>query len=165
MNEMKKPRTFIKDSITIECTFSKMQKCSVAFAWDAGEFLSQNFESFFLSLQSYEALPECKNPYWCTSSITSVICCPLTMVLTCLSVSLHVGMQNRRRRANDGMVRNCVVWSFQQYYLTEYFVPFKQTSVTVIILERMFCKNHFMTSFSSDNFLNDLWVDMDFGPW
>ena len=27
-----------------------------------------------------------------------------------------------------------------------YFVPFEQTSVIVIILERMFCKNHFKTS-------------------
>ena len=31
-----------------------------------------------------------------------------------------------------------------------YFVPFKQTSVTVIILEGMFSKNDFLTSFSSD---------------
>ena len=109
--------TFNVNSIMIERMFSKMQNCtslgSVGFLRERqGNFCHKNlhlFSCFHTMYLSKEALPECKNTHRWTSSITSVICCPLTMILTCLSVSLYVGMQNRRRRANDGMVRNRVI--------------------------------------------------------
>ena len=54
---------------------------------------------------------------------------------------------------------------FKQHYSWK-FVPFKQTIVTVIILERMFYNNHFLTSLSSDDFFSVSRVDMDFvSPW
>ena len=66
------------------------------------------FSCFCTKFLRYEALPESKNPYWCTSSNTTVKWCPMTMIMKCPSISLYIGMQKRKRRATEGMVKNLV---------------------------------------------------------
>ena len=108
----------IEDPVTIERMFSKMQNCTslgrVGFFLRErqGNFCQKNLHLFSClrtMFWSYETLPECKNAYPCTSCITSVICCLLTMVLKCPSVSLCVGMQNTKRQANHVMFKNRVI--------------------------------------------------------